>query len=169
MRPSSLIPCLFAWGIAGFVLVARAEEKPAPFSLSYTHAGLTEITVKDGKLRYVWHTERKWDDGNMGKADMSGYANYDRHQVDVWLTDKERERFRTWAARHKPFEFDKDYPSASDGKSRGAAFQSGLTVVQGDKKHSTSWAGDSKTPKTLGVAVGALIELADQIQKSRSK
>jgi hypothetical protein len=169
MRPSSLIPCLFSWALVGFIPVAGAAEKPAPLSLSYAHAGLTEITVKDGKLHYVWHTERQWDDGKPGKPDSSSFASYDRHQVDVWLTDKELERFRTWVARHKPFEFDKDYPSASDGKSRGAAFQSGLTIVQGDRKHAVGWAGDSKTPKALGVAVGELIELADQIQRSRSK
>jgi hypothetical protein len=169
MRLASLIPCLFAWGLAGFTPAARSAEKPALFSLSYVHAGLTEITVKDGQLRYVWHTERQWDDGKAGKPPLSGLANYDRHQVDVWLTDKELERFRAWVARHKPFEFDKDYPSPPGSTSRGGAFQSGLTVVQGDKKHGIGWAGDSKIPEALGVAVGELIELADEIQKSRSK
>ena len=169
MRLASLIPCLFAWGLAGFIPAARAAEKPAPFSLSYAHAGLTEITVKDGKLHYIWRTERLWDDEEAGKSDLSGLADYDRHQVDVWLTDKELEQFRAWVARHKPFEFDKDYPSPPGGTSRGGAFQSGLTVVQGDKKHGIGWAGDSRVPKALGVAVAELIELADKIQRSRSK
>ena len=62
MSSASLILYLFTWALAGLIPAARAE-KPGPFSVSYTHAGLTEITVKDGKLHYIWHTDRKWDDG----------------------------------------------------------------------------------------------------------
>jgi hypothetical protein len=160
---------VIAWGLAGLIPVARAADAPALLSLSYTHARLTEITVKDGKLHYVWHTERRWGDDKKGKADQQSFVNYDRHQVDVWLTDKELEQFRTWITRHKPFEFDKNYPSPPGSGSYGGAFQSGLTVAQGDKKHSIGWAGDSKIPKALGEAVSELIKLADGIQKSRSK
>jgi len=169
MRRTLLIPCLLALGLTGIPPHAGADEKPASLSLSYAHAGLTEITVKGGKLHYIWHTERQWDDEKAGKSDLSGLAGYDRHQVDVWLTDKELEQFRAWVARHKPFEFDKDYPSPPGSTSRGGAFQSGLTVVQGDKKHGIGWAGDSKIPKALGVAVAELIELADKTRRSRSK
>jgi hypothetical protein len=92
---ASILPCLFAWAVVGFFPAARAAEKPAPFSLSYVHAGLSEITVKDGKLHYIWHTERQSGDGKAA-LDRSGLENYDRHQVDVWLTDKELEQFRAW-------------------------------------------------------------------------
>jgi hypothetical protein len=169
MRPASLALCLVAGSLAGFTLLVRAEDKPAPFLIDYTHAGLTDITVKDGKLHYVWHTQRLWDDDKAGKPDQQSLANYDRHQVNVWLTDKELGQFRNWVARHKVSEFDKDYPSASGGKSYGAAFQSGLTVVQGDNKHGIAWVGDSKTPEALGVAVKELLELAGEIEKSRRK
>ncbi len=147
--------------------VAHCAEKPVPFSIEYAYAGLTEITVKDGKLHYVWHTPRQWDDPK--PPDRASLENYDRHQIDVWLTDKEAGRFRDWIARHKVFEFDKAYPSPPDGNSRGAAFQSGLTVVQADKKHGLSWAGDSKIPKALAAAENHLTALCDEIQKSRSK
>ena len=167
MRPSSLVPCMLVWGLAGFTPLAHAEEKPAPLSVSYTHAGLTEITVKDGKLRYVWHTMRQGEDGKA--VEQGSLANYDRHQVDIWLTGKEMKRFRDWVVRRKVFEFEKDYPSASGGRSRGAAFQSGLDLVLGEKKRGISWAGDSKIPKGLGTAISELITLADEIQKSRSK
>jgi hypothetical protein len=166
MRSSFLVLCLVVCNLAGVIPVARAEDKPAPLSVSYTHARLTDITVKDGKLHYVWHTERQWDDA---KPPRSNFENYDRHQVDIWLTDKELDRVQTWAARHKLFEFDKDYPSPPGSNSRGGAYQSGLTIVLGDKKHGIGWAGDSKTPEALGVAVSEFIQLADEIQKNRSK
>jgi hypothetical protein len=167
MRPSSLVLCLLVSSLAGLTPLARAEDKPAPFSIDYGHAGLTAITVKDGKLHYLWHTRRQWDDDKKGLPDRQSLDSYDRHQIDVWLTDKELGQFRAWVARHKVFEFDKDYPSASGGKSYGAVFESGLTVVQGDKKHGIGWVGDSKTPEALGVAVKELIELAAEIEKSR--
>jgi len=163
MKPASLTLCLFT----GFTPVALAQEKPAAFSVSYTHAGLVEIIIKDGKLHYVWHTERRRDDGK--PLDQSNVESYDRHQVDIWLTDKELVRVRQWATQHKLFEFDKDYPSPPGSTSRGGAFQSGLSIVQGDKKHAISWAGDSNTPKALGVAVAELIVLTDEIQRSRNK
>jgi hypothetical protein len=147
--------------------VALCAEKQGPFSIEYAYAGLTEITVKDGKLHYIWHTPRQWDDPKT--LDRSGLENYDRHQIDVWLTDKEARLFRDWIARHKVFEFDKAYPSPPGGNSRGAAFQSGLTVVQSEKKYGVSWAGDSKIPKALAAAENDLTALCDEIQKSRSK
>jgi hypothetical protein len=128
---------------------------------------LTEITVKDGKLRYVWHTLRQRD--GAATPVLGSLEEYDRHQIDVWLTDKELGRFRSWVARHKVFGFDKDYPSSSGGRSRGAAYQSGLTVILGDKKQTVSWVGDSKAPRELGTAINALTSLADEVEKSRRK
>jgi hypothetical protein len=167
MRLTLLVPLLLAGSLAGFLARAGAEEKPALLSLSYAHAGLTEITVKDGKLHYVWHTLRQRDgEPALRRGNLD---EYDRHQSDIWLTDKEVGKFRDWVARHKVFGFDKDYPSSSGGRSRGAAFQSGLTVVQGDKKQTVSWVGDSKTPKELDTAINELSSLADEIETSRRK
>ena len=146
---------------------AGAEEKPAPISLSYAYAGLTEITVTDGKLHYVWHTPRRHDDE--ARPLQSSPTEYDRHQIDVRLTDKELGKFRDWVTRHKVFEFAKDYPSASGGRSRGAAYRSCLSVVQGDKKQAVTWVGDSKTPKVLDTAISELTSLADAIENSRRK
>ena len=156
-----------AWGLLAPDSWARAAEKPPPFSIDFAYAGLTEIAVKEGKLRYVWHTPRQRD--GVPAADRASLANYDRHQIDVWLTDKEAARFRDWIARHKVFEFDNAYSSPPGGNSRGGAFQSGLTVVLGDKKHGVTWAGDSKEPKKLAVAVNELTSLCGEIQKSRNK
>jgi hypothetical protein len=167
MRLTLLLPCLLAGGLAGSLPRASAAEKPAPVSLSYARAGLTEITVTCGKLRYVWHT-RRWQDDEE-KTNRGSLTEYDRHQIDVRLTDKEVGKFRDWVARHKVFGFDKDYPSSSGGRSRGAAFQSGLTVTQGDKKHTVSWVGDSKTPRELDAAINELTALADEIENSRRK
>jgi hypothetical protein len=166
MRLIALAACVLVGGHVGFLPVVRAEDQPTPLSLSYTHAGLTEITIKDGKLRYVWHTPRQRDDGK--PLEQGNLDNYDRHQIDVWLTDKELGQFRDWVGRHKVFDFEKDYPSASGGRGRGAAFQSGLSVA-GEKKHSVSWTGDSKVPKSLGEAIAELSVLADAVQKSRNK
>jgi hypothetical protein len=146
---------------------AGADEKPSPISLSYASAGLTEINVTDGKLRYVWHTPR-WRDEEARPLE-SCPTEYDRHQIDVRLTDKELGKFRDWVARHKVFEFAKDYPSSSGGRSRGAAYRSGLSVVQGDKKQAVAWVGDSKTPKELDTAMSELTSLADAIENSRRK
>jgi hypothetical protein len=167
--------CAFVCLAAGIVLAggasalprAGAEEKPAPFSLSYAYAGLTEITVKDGKLRYVWHTPRRQD--NETGPLQSSPTEYDRHQIDVRLTDKELGRFRDWVARHKVFGFAKDYPSSSGGRLRGAAYRSGLSVVQGDMKQAVTWVGDSKIPKELDTAINELTSLADKIENSRRK
>jgi hypothetical protein len=163
MRLIALAACV----LAGPLPVAHGRDKPTPLSLSYTHAGLTEITLKEGKLHYVWHTPRQRDDNNVLAQGCP--ENDDRHQIDVWLTDKELERFRDWISRHKVFDFEKDYPSASGGRERGAAFRSGLTVLRGEKKHSVSWVGDSKVPEGLGEAIGELRGLADAVEKSRNK
>jgi hypothetical protein len=167
--------CAFVCLAVGIVLTgeastlpgAGAEEKPAPFSLSYACAGLTEITVTEGKLRYVWHTPRRQDNG-AGPL-QSCATEYDRHQINVRLTDKELGAFRDWVARHKVFEFAKDYPSSSSGRSRGAAYQSGLSVVQRDKKQAVAWVGDSKIPMELVTAINELTSLADKIENSRRK
>jgi hypothetical protein len=163
----SLAVAIVLAGGASTLPRAGAEQKPALISRSYTHAGLTDITVKDGKLRYVWHTLRLWE----GKVSPtpSDLDEYDRHQVDVWLTDKELHRFRDWVAQHKVFRFDKEYPSSSDRRSYGAAFHSSLTVSQGDKKHTVSWVGDSKTPRELDTAIRKLNSLVAKIEKSRRK
>src|SRR5215475_6374110 len=90
-------------GEASTLPCAGAEEKPAPLSLSYASAGLTEIAVAEGKLRYVWHTPRRQD--NETGPLQSSPTEYDRHQIDVRLTDKELGQFRDWVARHKVFGF----------------------------------------------------------------
>ena len=153
-------------GGASTLPCAGAEGKPASFSLSYVYAGLTELTITDGKLRYVWHTPRRQDD-EVGP--LQSCPEYDRHQIDVRLTDKELGKFRDWVARHKVFGFAGDYPSSSGGRSRAAVYRSGLSVVQGDKKQGVTWVGDSKTPKELHTAVSELTSLADAIENSRRK
>jgi HEAT repeat protein len=141
----------------------RAEENAPAFFLSYTHAGLAEVSVKGDKLRYIWHTTRHWDEELKKKP---GSLNYDRHEIHVWLTDKELERFRDWVGRHKVFDFDQEYPSSSP---RSSAFVSRLTVDRGDKMQSVSWVGDRKRPKELATAVHELLALAGEIQKSRTR
>jgi hypothetical protein len=59
--------------------------------------------------------------------------------------------------------------ASSGGKSRGAAYGSGITVVVGEKKHGVSWVGDSKTPKGLAEAINDLVAIADEIRKSRDR
>jgi hypothetical protein len=167
MKLTALAACILAGGLAATPPVTRAGEKPIIFSLSYTHAGLTEITLKNSKLHYVWHTDRQGDDGILVAVDS--FENYDRHQIDVWLTKKEMKLFRNWVERHKVFAFEKDYPSASGGRTRGASFRSALTVVRGQKKHSVLWVGDSKVPKKLTAAIDELRAMASTVQKSRNK
>jgi hypothetical protein len=166
--------CAFVGLAVGIVLAggastlprAGAEEKPVPFSLSYASAGLTEITVTDGKLRYVWHTPRRQEEAEPLR---SCPTEYDRHQIDVRLTENELGKFRDWVARHRVFGFAKDYPSSSGGRSRGAAYRSCLSVVQGDRKQAVTWMGDSKIPKELDTAIHELTSLADKIENSRRK
>jgi hypothetical protein len=157
------LACILAFGF--FAPIGRAEEKTA-FSISYSHAGLTELTVQKGKLRYVWHTLGKKDKPS---PDTQSLESYDRHQVDIRLTDKEIAQFQDWIDEHKLFDLKDSYPSASDGKSYGAAFETGLTISKGDRKHGISWVGDSKTPKELDEAVNELIRIAEDIEKSRRK
>jgi hypothetical protein len=163
MKTLPYLACFLAFGLSASLVRA---EKRAAFSISYSHAGLDELTVAKGKLHYVWHTLRKKDEPLPEKQSLE---SYDRHQVDIRLTEKEAVLFQDWIDQHKLFDLKKSYPSTSDGQSYGAAFESGLTISQGDRKHGISWVGDSKTPKELDEAVNDLIRLADEIEKSRRK
>jgi hypothetical protein len=163
MKPLPYLACFLAFVLSASLV--RAEEKAA-FSISYSHAGLDELTVEKGKLHYIWHTLRKQD---KPLPDAQSIDSYDRHQIDIRLTEKETARFKDWIDEHKLFDLKKSYPSASDGKSYGAAFETGLTISKSDRKQGISWVGDSKTPKELGEAVNELIRLADEIEKSRRK
>jgi len=163
MKTLAYLACFLALGLSA---PKSCAEERAAFSISYSHAGLDALTVEKGKLHYVWHTLRKND---KPLPDTQSIDSYDRHQIDIRLTEKESARFQDWIDQHKPFDFKDSYPSASDGKSYGAAFESGLTISKGDRKHGISWVGDSKTPKELGEAINELIRLADEIEKSRRK
>jgi hypothetical protein len=145
---------------------ASAEERPAPLSLSYTYAGLTEITVADGKLHYVWHTLRWHDETGPGPLSLQSLEGYDRHQIDVWLTDNELAKFSAWVARHKVFEFARHFPPTA-GESSHRAYRSSLNVVQGDEKQSLAW--EQKTPKEVDTAISELISIAEGIESSRRK
>jgi hypothetical protein len=168
MKTSFLVPCLFVCASISTADLAHAQEKPPPFSVSYDHARLTTITVNDGRLRYVWQTQRQLDEGESPLLPAS-LASYDRHEINVWLTKKEMARFREWVVRHKVFDFKKAYPTRPGAPTYGAAFQSGLTVVLGDRKHAVGWDGDSQTPETLAKAIQELTALAEEVQKSRNK
>jgi hypothetical protein len=163
MKTLPYLVCFAAFGLS--VSLACAEEKAA-FAISYSHARLDELTVEKGTLHYVWHTLRKKD---TPLPDKQSLDSYDRHQVDIRLTEKESAQFQDWIDEHKLFDLKESYPSASDGKSYGAAFESGLTISKGDHKRGIHWVGDSKTPKELDEAVSELIRIADAIEKSRRK
>jgi hypothetical protein len=113
MKVFSLAACAV---VLCLVQSAGAQEKPVPFEISYVEVGLIAIIVKDGKLNYTWHTSRK----DRFFIEQNGKA-YDRFQIDVWLSDKEQQRFRDWIARHKVFEFKEKYPPKSEIRTRGAA------------------------------------------------
>ena len=138
----------------------------AAFAISYGHAGLTSLTVEKGKLHYSWATRRKPRSGKPGPERQS-MESYDLHKATIWLTEAEEKKFREWVTRHKVFDFKGEYRSASGGRSYGAAFQSGLTVTAGGRKHGIAWVGDSKTPETLNAAVSELLSLAAAVEKDR--
>jgi hypothetical protein len=164
MRISLFAPLLVIGGWAAFAVPGHPQEKGPPFSISYAYAGLTSIEVKGGKLHYVWHTPRQ--DTPLTPQSLEAY---DRHKVEVWLTGKEQARFREWITRNKVFDFKKEYPHRPGPGTYGSAFQAGLTVVVGDKKHGAGWDGDSQTPETLGTAINELEALAKEVEKSRRK
>jgi hypothetical protein len=156
--------------MAGVILAARSElvaadEKVARFELSYDGAGLTKVSIKDGKLHYLWHTRRK--DGIT--RDLGALISYDRHEVDIWLSEAELTQFEDWASRHKIFGFDSNYPSASTPGTvnRGDGFEHVLKIIQADKKHSVIWTGASTLPPTLQTAAADLMSLAKKIKDSR--
>lgn len=164
MKTFLVLSCLLGWALSAPTAPAPAPKPPA-FSLSYTHAGLTSLTVKDRKLKYVWHTLRKQDKGSGPlRASME---SYDRHEIDVWLTEAEWQQFQECVRRNKLFKLDRTYPSTSKG-ARASAYQSGLTFSLGGKTHGIGWVGDSKTPTNLDTAVNEMVQLADKINH-RSK
>ena len=53
-----LFACVLVGALLGSAPPARAEGPADSLSICYAHAGLTEVTLQGGKLRYVWHTPR---------------------------------------------------------------------------------------------------------------
>jgi hypothetical protein len=77
MKTYLLISCFLVCHASAAMATPLREKKVPSFSLSYDGAGLTRITLKDGKLHYVWHTLRPRTDGQeirLGKPSttMSG-------------------------------------------------------------------------------------------------
>jgi hypothetical protein len=163
MNKPSLVCCLAALGFLISGAPGSAAEKAEVFSIHYSHAGLREITIKDGRLKYSWVT------GRIGGPvfPLGTLDDFDQHQMNVWLTDKEMGQFREWMVRHKVFDFKSGYPKRPGRETYGSAFHSVLTVEQKDKKQGISWTGHSQTPESLQAAVGDLIKTADEVRGDR--
>lgn len=139
----------------------------AAFAISYWHAGLTRIEVKDGKLLHTWHTERKTDDAlALPRQSMS---NFDRHEVEIWLTSQELGRFRQWADTNHFERLKSPFRARPGGQTYGSAFHTSLTVVLEGSRQGADWNGDAEVPSDLLAAERELLRLCSAIAERRNK
>jgi hypothetical protein len=157
---AAVIVALLSCGTSSLVLA----DTNAAVRILYEHAGLDRIEVNDGRFQYLWHTERKWDDGESAPM-RSDLSSYDRHEVAVWLTPTEQARFRQWAQKSQWARFRSPFPPREGAPSYGAAFQSTLRVGS----HSLAWTGDNRLPPELTAAVKELEALAREIVRRRER
>lgn len=138
------------------------------FSISYAHAGLTGVQIKDGQLAYTWHTERKWGNGEPApmRQDLS---SYDRHEATIWLRPEELNGFRQWGETNHISRFHAPFPARAGAPSYASAFQTTLTVVSGGSRQDLAWNGDNKVPPELTAAVQELVRLCHDIEGRRRK
>lgn len=153
----AVISCLFS----------AANAFAVAITINYDHAGLSEIRVEAGRLHYVWHTQRKFGQGELAAA-WQDMTNYDRHEVDIWLTGDELASLVKWMDTHKVLELPANYPSRAN-KTYGSAFQTTLSVTLEDRKHSMEWNGDSVLTEDIQVAERELLDLCGKLQKDRDK
>jgi hypothetical protein len=164
MKTYLLISCFLVCHASPGMATPLREKKSPPFSLSYDGAGLTQITLKDGKLHFVWHTLRPWTDGQKARLRQS-VGTYVRHKIVARLTEEEKDQFRAWISRHKTFDFPRTFPERIKGsKTKGSGSVCSLTLSQGKKSHRIEWNGDLLTPKSLITAVDDLVRLAKAVK-----
>jgi len=124
------------------------------------------LRFKTVAFSFTWHTERKWDEGQLAAA-RQGMSNYDRHQIEVWLTPQELQRLQQWAENRSLSRFHSPFPARSGAPSYGAASQSSLRVAVGTDTHALSWSGDSQVPAELSTAVQELAGICRGIETRR--
>ena len=138
-------------------------------TIEFTRAGLTSVKVDQAKrLHFSWHTGRRPfvnGDSSPMRQDLTAY---DGHNVSIWLTKEEVHAFAKWVEYYQILALKAEYPEP-EVETRGSAFKSSLSVTLDGKKHSLSWTGDTKIPDTLREAIRELIELSDNIRKSRER
>ena len=156
----------FSWIAITLVLPFLTVPASAiDLGVSYDHAGLTQINVQTGHLRFVWHTLRKYDKPTPALQDMS---SYDRHEVDIWLTDSEIDAISQWMKNSKVFDLPAMFPSKAN-QTYGSAFQTKLTVTLQGRKRSVAWDGDNLLTEEFRKAEIDFLRLCEGIRKDRDK
>ncbi len=131
--------------------------------IDYDHAGLTQITVENGKLKYVWHTSKK--DLIALRQDLS---SYDRHEFSKELTPTDLSRFEKWIDETGLFSLHDSF-AIKDNETYGSAFETSLKVISGNKRYEANWTGDSKLTKEVIKAQSQLILICDNLRISNSQ
>jgi hypothetical protein len=150
----------------GLLLVASMATAEG-IKIVYSSAGLTKVEVTEQKqLQFVWHTGRlPFEEGDSSPMQQS-LAAYDSHSATIWLTKAEMETFRQWIDQNGILDLKTEYPEPEQ-KTYGSAFHSSLSVELDGKKKSLAWTGDTKVPDPLLTAINKLVQMCQEIRKSR--
>jgi len=137
------------------------------FSITYNHAGLTVITIRGGKLKYVWHTERRVGAGELAREPQD-LRSYDRHEVEIWLMLDELLALQYWVQQANLGQYLPSYnPPPEEGLSYGEAFRTTLEATVDGATQTVEWTGASDVPQSLQETAGQLIKLCQAIEQQR--
>ncbi len=127
----------------------------------YDYAALTHIEIKDGKLKYIWHTLRK--DTTL---DSQRISSYDSYSTKITLTEEEKALIKNWIENHTIFDLPKEYEK-KETPTYANLFSSALSVTLKDKTNNISWTGDSLGTEKLTIAIKELEDICRNIYLTR--
>jgi hypothetical protein len=152
------------------IAFSAVAQTNAAFYLSYDCSRLTQVVVQQGCLTYRWHTARKWGDDQSAPLPQDRQPVSDSHEVVVWLTPKELEKFREWGHANQISRFPKSFPTRFPGPpsySPVPVKQESLAITEGDTNKILSWNSYSQIPSELTAAVNELVRICKEIEKQR--
>jgi hypothetical protein len=155
-------------------LAIAATARAGDLRILYESSSLTKIEVSELKpssrwqMRFTWHTLCAPVDEKDDFGDHQSLESFDTHSTEIKLTTAELAQLENWVKQYEIFDLKSEYPESSV-RTYGSAFVSSLTVELDGKKFTLKWTGDTKLPKNLGDAIDKLVQICQEIRKSRER
>jgi hypothetical protein len=168
-----MIAKFYVFTVAVFLAIA-ATARAGDLRIVYDSSSLTKIEVSELKpssrwqMRFTWHTPCAPVDEKDNFGEHQSLESFDKHSAEIKLTTAELARLENWVKQNEIFDWKSEYPESSV-QTYGSAFPSSLTVEMDGKKYTLKWTGDTKVPKNLGDAIDKLVQICQEIRKSREK